>query len=942
MKAYKWSPVVVLALGLSACHIPGACRVGDDADDCPQGAYCEDSKGQKVGNEGICVYWTSTTCDMGNDTDCPQAAVCVKGSCQPLIVGPDWPVYPQGPGGPIIPEDFFARIAQSPLREPNPANPQSDVDCDGISDLEEMERGTDPQNRDTDGDGIWDGIELGYDTSPDIECANFFPSGILQALKTSPNPTDPLRKDSDCDGLSDGDEDKNKNGRVDRDEQDKPTETDPNNPDSDGDGLWDGLELGVTKATAADPNNCPNTRYDADPSTTTNPLNPDTDGDGIWDGVEDANQNGRVDEGETDPNNPNDVDEQTRNACSANHWVPVDIQRNFLAQIALGLPMGFANNYVGIQRGNTHGLMGVDLARNVAFLAWRHVGAPAVNSLSALRNLAAAHASSLGGSATTGPFTASDAPSAANNALSVTFEVAGDRSPADRVNEIADALLGTTGTGSLPSSPAVGPRQYVHAQYVLRDNGEVIVVMAVALDNNPVSGSQGFFGLNDVLGGAALARYFDQTVVRCERSVATRGAVDFLFVVDDSGSMAKLQNQLAAAGKAMAAALSNSTLDWRVALVTSTYHAGNGSSGSNLGVIRGFTRDGQQFESWLRQNSNCVQVNANGALSTTVCGTATNCACSVGQYQNGAPQPAWVGAPPTCTGIETGTGVGRGYFGGCWIGTTGNGEEGVLGAARLAMMNLRDNATLPDAPDYNHFRDGAEISVILLTDTEDQTQHLRGSYGPNTASLPAAPEPQWEDYYHFIDFFRGQETRVPTTAGNGNPITVLPIRPNEVIQVHTIYCPAGVQCDSSERRVPAYTINDCNNGWPGYFGDPVYPHHNCLTRIQRIVDATGGIMTPIVVGVENAIQQTITEIVGRAIGRAGVRTQKPLIGASLRVAIQNTLGACDKANVPRDRENGFDYDGIYQTVSFFGNCRPPPEGSPIAISYRAWEASDKN
>jgi hypothetical protein len=86
-------------------------------------------------------------------------------------------------------------------------------------------------------------------------------------------------------------------------------------------------------------------------------------------------------------------------------------------------------------------------------------------------------------------------------------------------------------------------------------------------------------------------------------------------------------------------------------------------------------------------------------------------------------------------------------------------------------------------------------------------------------------------------------------------------------------------------------------------------------------------------------------IVDGAIGKAGVKTQKPLIGASLRVAIQNSErsiqkgGQCDETDVQRSRIHGFDYDGFEQTVSFFGDCRPPPgEESRVALSYLAWEA----
>ncbi len=132
----------------------------------------------------------------------------------------------------------------------NPPTPGAgDSDFDGLSDAEESRLGTDPNDPDTDNDGLLDGREAG-------------PNGTG---------TDPKKRDTDNDDIPDGVE-AGASGPG----------TDPLNPDTDGDGLLDGVELSHTP-------------------TPTDPLNPDTDGDGRLDGVEDANHNGRVDPGETDP-----------------------------------------------------------------------------------------------------------------------------------------------------------------------------------------------------------------------------------------------------------------------------------------------------------------------------------------------------------------------------------------------------------------------------------------------------------------------------------------------------------------------------------------------------------------------------------------------------------------------------------------------------------------
>ncbi|MFZ5443974.1 MAG: Ig-like domain-containing protein, partial [Myxococcota bacterium] len=148
---------------------------------------------------------------------------------------------------------------------------RSDTDGDGLTDDDELSRGTDPNNPDTDGDGLTDGQEVTAGT-------------------------DPLDADSDDDGVRDGQDgvtDTDGDGRI-----------DALDPDSDGDGVNDGTERGVTVATAPQGTNTssPNFVPDADPSTTTDPKVADTDGDGLPDGIEDGNHDGRVGPSETDPN----------------------------------------------------------------------------------------------------------------------------------------------------------------------------------------------------------------------------------------------------------------------------------------------------------------------------------------------------------------------------------------------------------------------------------------------------------------------------------------------------------------------------------------------------------------------------------------------------------------------------------------------------------------
>ncbi len=144
--------------------------------------------------------------------------------------------------------------------EPADDQPGGDRDGDGLSDDLETRIGTDPDDRDSDDDGVPDGDEADFAVDTDGD-------GLINAL----------------------------------------------DPDSDGDGILDGTESGLTEADLHPDTDraVGNFVPDADPSTTTSPVNPDTDFGGVGDGAEDTNFNGRVDMGEADPLDPSDDDEAT-------------------------------------------------------------------------------------------------------------------------------------------------------------------------------------------------------------------------------------------------------------------------------------------------------------------------------------------------------------------------------------------------------------------------------------------------------------------------------------------------------------------------------------------------------------------------------------------------------------------------------------------------------
>ncbi|MBK9249722.1 MAG: OmpA family protein [Ignavibacteria bacterium] len=172
----------------------------------------------------------------------------------------------------------------------------SDYDNDGLTNSREREIGTDPNNPDTDGDGLKDGEEVfTYHTDPlkpDTDSDNL--TDYDEVFKYN---TQPTVADTDTDGLNDGEEivrktnpllaDTDTDGLLDGDEISK-YKTNPLKTDSDDDGLNDGDEITKynTNPAVADTDNDALTDGNEANNTKTNPTIADTDVDGLRDGDE--------------------------------------------------------------------------------------------------------------------------------------------------------------------------------------------------------------------------------------------------------------------------------------------------------------------------------------------------------------------------------------------------------------------------------------------------------------------------------------------------------------------------------------------------------------------------------------------------------------------------------------------------------------------------------
>src|SRR5690606_29453263 len=96
-------------------------------------------------------------------------------------------------------------------------------------------------------------------------------------------------------------------------------------------------------------------------------------------------------------------------------------------------------------------------------------------------------------------------------------------------------------------------------------------------------------------------------------------------------------------------------------------------------------------------------------------------------------------------------------------------------------------------------------------------------------------------------------------------------------------------------------------------------------------------------GISDTIRAILTSVIGAT---SPYELENPPISTSIRVAIDPAhlvmpdpgLDDCSADDVPRSRENGFDYDGASRRLTFYGNCRPADgaHADALAVSYRYW------
>ncbi|MFH1811058.1 MAG: hypothetical protein ABIJ09_20120 [Pseudomonadota bacterium] len=420
----------------------------------------------------------------------------------------------------------------------------ADADSDGIpDDVENNVACLDSHNADSDGDGVSDGTE-----------------DVNHNGRRDPGETDACAIDSDCDGLVDGQSYGTYLGEA-------TLGTSPTNADSDADGLTDGLEAGVAgNAVPTGTDASCGFVADADPATTSSPTTADSDGDGVPDGAEDMNQNGRVDTGELDPNTQ-DATGPVLAACSQSSLVPLE----FGSAVEPDLLFATANYGGGDQFSERSTVLVNNAPAGLMFYNPTHQVAAFTLTLVPGNNDATASAAEQARRATLGnlsaPFTRTFTTwDGFAQSVLASYDDGASGSVKQRMNDIVTRLLNATPTGLLGPGGDAGPFK-LFLEYVRRTDQRLVITGAL-IPAARYTG-QSIFRAEDLGNGSALAQFGDGVGTQCDVfDVQQSAVVDFLWVIDNSGSMEEEQQVVANTATEMTTQLGGSTLNWRLGVIT--------------------------------------------------------------------------------------------------------------------------------------------------------------------------------------------------------------------------------------------------------------------------------------------------------------------------------------------------------------------------------------
>ncbi len=195
-------------------------------------------------------------------------------------------------------------------------------------------------------------------------------------------------------------------------------------------------------------------------------------------------------------------------------------------------------------------------------------------------------------------------------AARATYDLEGSDDIKTRLSAIAVAVSKPELIGGLAGfAGAAGP--FKLTMTLVRRAGTTVIAMAIANESGDLIAKQA--AMDDAIGGTALARVADSNVVQCQKLIVTSDQkIDFLWVVDDSGSMGSSQQAVSVAGNLFGQRLALAGLNWRAAGSTTGYYPTSFS-----GSFRDWTSDANTMKGWF-DNSSSTSFGTNG--DGTECG----------------------------------------------------------------------------------------------------------------------------------------------------------------------------------------------------------------------------------------------------------------------------------------------------------------------------------
>jgi len=505
------------------------------------------------------ILWSAA---CGSDTEDPGTPNCgvnerfnaVSGECVPINVTP----FPDVGS----PSDMDEEPADMGLQDPDlPPNPFIDMPAD-VSDSErcapgidsdqdlldnacECTLGTDPARPDTDGDGRIDGLE-----DRNANC------------RVDPGETDPRSPDTDGDGLNDQDE--------------LDANTDPLDPDTDNDNVLDGAEVA---------------------SGCMDPRNADTDGDSLPDGIEDFNQDGMLGTcmnrvftldcagAESDPckadsdgdNTPDNEEAQYLGCTDADTQNLVDPQLltstagNYKLSLELGVPTG------PIPGLNAHAFNDAtyDYAGFIASLPKPSgAGSPEALEAHVLSEIRTDYPSATQRASGRRTLTHDGYRSVVASRVALSGGLRPDTVRNTILGELGGVATPNPGlSGSFSNTGASDPVLVIF-QVIERPSRYIVVAAAVPESTYSNAGSEAGFRVDDLTGGTSVAESNKLLEDACvSYRVDTRPKVDFIWVLDGSGSMSEEINAVKQFAQQFASILQASNLDFRLAVASGTCNA---------------------------------------------------------------------------------------------------------------------------------------------------------------------------------------------------------------------------------------------------------------------------------------------------------------------------------------------------------------------------------